>query len=143
MSDGQGLGVLGRPEREDEPREDVVGVVHVRVPLHDERVAALVADGVQRLAFPDHVHLVARPRRRAAEPRAAEVRRGAFPVAVRGLRAERAQQHERDERHRAPPRRRVRGRHGGGAQLRAPEADRRRGHAIEGAHGPRERVRLR
>lgn len=117
--------VLGRAERDDEAREDVVGVVYVRVPLHDEGVPALVADGVQRLAFPDDVHLLARPRRRAPQPRA---------VDLHGLRAERAQQHERDERHREAPRRRVRGRRGRRAQLRAPEARPRRRRRCRGGH---------
>jgi hypothetical protein len=126
----QSSGVLGGAERDDEPREDVVGVVYVRVPLHDEGVAALVADAVQRLAVPDHVHLLARPRRGAAQPRAPEP---TVHVAARGLRAQRAQQHERDQGHRAPPRGRVRRRHGRRAQLRAPPppaaARVRRGHA--------------
>jgi hypothetical protein len=115
------LGVPGGAERDDEPREDVVGVVYVRVALHDEGVPAPVADAVQRLAFPDHVHLLARPRRGAAQARAPERTVGAAAVAVAdavGLGAERAQQHERHERHRAPPRGRVREPRGRRAQLR-------------------------
>lgn len=56
---------IPRPQRrsdlQDKPRENIVGVVHVRVALDDERVAALGADGVQRLALAHHIYLVARP----------------------------------------------------------------------------------
>jgi hypothetical protein len=133
------LGVLGGAERDDEPWEDVVGVVYVRVALHDEGVPAPVADAVQRLAFPDHVHLLARPRRGAAQARAPERTVGAAAVAVAdavGLGAERAQQHERHERHRAPPRGRVRDPRGRRAQLCAAAA------AAAAAAPPAARLRL-
>lgn len=48
-------GAGGWPEFDDESGDDVVGVVNVGVALHDERVAALVADGLDRLPFRHHV----------------------------------------------------------------------------------------
>lgn len=44
----------------DESRENIIGVLNLRILLYNERIAALGADGVQRLAFSDDVDLVAR-----------------------------------------------------------------------------------
>lgn len=35
-------------------------ILYVWIVIKDEQVATPIADGVQRLAFPDHVHLLAR-----------------------------------------------------------------------------------
>ncbi|CAL9038088.1 unnamed protein product, partial [Musa banksii] len=65
VSISRDLSRLGGGELDDESREDVVGVVDVRVALHDEVISALVAGDVQRLSLPYHLSLVARP---LAEP---------------------------------------------------------------------------
>lgn len=52
---------LGRSNLDDQTGENVIRVVDMRVPLDDKRVAALVADGVESLAFSDDVNLVAGP----------------------------------------------------------------------------------
>ena len=43
--------------------EDVIRVMDMRVPLHDIRVTALVANRVQRFSFSDNVNLIAGPPR--------------------------------------------------------------------------------
>ncbi|CAL9164006.1 unnamed protein product [Musa hybrid cultivar] len=99
---------VGGGDLDDEAGEDVVGVVDVRVALDDERVAALVADGVQRLPLAHHVDLVARA---GDEPPAA----GRL-VQLRRRRAlpQRAQQHDRHQGQRDVPRRGVQDGHDGG-----------------------------
>lgn len=46
---------------DNKPGEDIVGIVNMRIPLHDEGVAALLADCMQSFSVSDHVYLVARP----------------------------------------------------------------------------------
>lgn len=41
--------------------EDVIRVMDMRVPLHDKRVTALVANGMKCFSFSDHINLIARP----------------------------------------------------------------------------------
>jgi len=53
------LPLIRRRDLYDEAGENVVGIVDMRVLLDDVRIAALVADGVQRLALADDVYLVA------------------------------------------------------------------------------------
>lgn len=48
-----------RSNLDDKAREDIVGVMDVGVLLDYVRIAALVADGVERFAFSDHIDFVA------------------------------------------------------------------------------------
>nr|GMD55515.1 hypothetical protein GW17_00036843 [Ipomoea batatas] len=50
-----------RSNFDDKAWEDIIGVMDVGVLLHYVRIAALVADGVERFAFSDHIDFVARP----------------------------------------------------------------------------------
>ncbi|CAL9782601.1 unnamed protein product [Musa acuminata subsp. burmannicoides] len=91
---------LGGEELDDEAGEDVVGVVDMRVALHDEGISALVADGVERLPLPHHVNLVAPP---LHQPPATD-RRPPDRLARRWSLPQRAQQQERHDGNRQQPR---------------------------------------
>jgi hypothetical protein len=54
---------LGGSDLDDQSRKHIIGVMDMRVALHDIRVAALVADGVEGLALSDHIDFVAGPLR--------------------------------------------------------------------------------
>lgn len=41
--------------------EDIVGIVNMGIPLHDEGVVALLADCMKSFSVSDHVYLIARP----------------------------------------------------------------------------------
>lgn len=48
-----------RSDLDDESGKDIIRVMDMRVALHDEGVAALVADGVEGLTFSDDINFVA------------------------------------------------------------------------------------
>ena len=50
-----------RRDLDDKSRENIIRVVDMRIPLHDKRVAALVADGVQGLSFSDNIDFITGP----------------------------------------------------------------------------------
>jgi len=50
----------GGDDFDDKARVNIIGVMDMRVPLHDKRVIALVADGVQALSFSDNVYFITR-----------------------------------------------------------------------------------
>lgn len=51
----------GRSDLDDEARENIIRVMDMRVALHDKGVAALVTDGVEGLAFTDHINFITGP----------------------------------------------------------------------------------
>lgn len=50
-----------RSDLDDKARENVIRVMDMRVALHDKRVTALVADGVEGLTFCDDIDFITRP----------------------------------------------------------------------------------
>lgn len=56
-----GGGWIWSNDLNDKARENIIRIMNMRVSLDDIRVAALVADCVQSLAFSDNIYLVAGP----------------------------------------------------------------------------------
>lgn len=55
------IGVCGcGGDFDDKARENIIGVMDMRVPLHDKRVIAHVTDGVQGLPFSHNVYFITR-----------------------------------------------------------------------------------
>lgn len=51
----------GSDDLDDQSREHIIRVMDMRVTLHDKRVAALVADGVEGLTLPHHIDFITWP----------------------------------------------------------------------------------
>lgn len=57
----QQLPSLWRSNLDDQTRVNIIRVLDMRVTLYDIRVSALVADGVERLTFSDHIDFITGP----------------------------------------------------------------------------------